>query len=513
MSRETSLSPGARVPHWMQRAVGVLLVSTATIPCTARVRPPEGPWNEVVSNHFVVLGNDYEAHLEEAARLLEAFGALMVAEGFPGNRDEGLPTEVFAFKDERSFAAVLGKTRSRGWYRTGTIGWRDGVPTIAVNLGSSNPWETLFHEAVHDAVGRRYPNAPRWLNEGYAQTYSMIRLASDSASISVNDDALDDVVYGPKISLEGLFSTPPTTEDPKLLSRIYNWSWAFVYYLSIAKPENEAKLARFADLLNKRHPVKDAFTDALGCSYDSLEKEMMAYFTSDEERSKRIPRRRVVIPTVGHARPVREGDVLLRLANALVGVDPDRTALARRYLRAVSATVGPSPALAAASAQVLAMEDELEAADRAFERAIDAGAVDPRTLVRSAWNVLRMILATKGSDTAKAGQFKARVDRARGRLNGLVEAHPALGAAWYTLGWTYVYRDGEAVAGVRALERADALAPLDAESLKLLVWLLLRSGDKAAAARVIDERLEPLGRPALVAEARLLLENFKAEKP
>jgi hypothetical protein len=491
----------------------MLVTLAATCAAFARVQTPDGPWTEVVSPHFVVFGNAYEDHLEDAAQRLEAFSALMAAEGLPWSGDDGPRTDVFAFKDERTFSTFAGKVRRHGWYLGGYYTTRAYVPRIVLNLGQPDPLHTLLHEAVHDALDRRYPNLPRWLSEGYAETYSMFELEGASATVVRNVDQARNLRRSPKISLDLLFSIPDDTKDPRLLGPLYAWSWGFVYYATIARPEYAPKLARFVGLLNARRPVRPAYQEAFGSTYDVLEKELATYFGEGGDDTKLIPEAVVVVPARGHADSVPEAGVLLRLADLLLGGDSGDVALADKYLAALKRDDAANPRAGALAARSLAAHGKRRAADDAYAKAIGAGVDDPKTLLCAASNVVELVRSGMGGTTRKVDELVSRVVRSRDYLKRVLTEYPDYEPAWELLGWTYAGGDGDASAGVSALKRADAMQPLGAESLEVLVWLLVQSGHKDEAWRIVDDRLVPLGDPGVVARVQQWLVTLDDSKP
>ena len=102
-----------------------------------------------------------------------------------------------------------------------------------------------------------------------------------------------------------------------------------------------------------------------------------------------------------------------------------------------------------------------------------------------------------------ASLFERReIARSREMFQKAVELDPSLARAWTGLGGTYILADDDRAAGIRALEKALALAPGQRDAAFGLVQLYAQDGRASEAQNLIDTVLVPAGDADMLAHAR-----------
>lgn len=500
----------------MARARGsvavVLAVAAACAsgPAAAKVKIPDGPWTEVVTEHYDVFGNAYADHLREAAARLEQIRALLSEDGLAWSSERGPRTVVCAFRDMASYMPNVIHEHGKRVSVIGAFRDRAVSPMIVVDLGAFG-WETVIaHEGVHAAVARRYPNAPRWLHEGLAQTFATLRVDGGTVTLGPKPQRAFQLYFRSRISLRDVFA-PSYGLDESRWVPLYRWSWGFVYYVSMIRPGGAAALHRFAGDLNRGLPVKASFEKAFGCSYETLEEEMDTYYRKAEPKRMPLAVAPVPLPKVPPATTLSSDEALLRLSDVMVDGFSDVLKRARAYLERYLKRHPGEPAAVADLAQIDAREGHRQAAERGFERALQSPQVAPKTYYRAAVNLMAMQWKGDTPPDTPPGSLPDPVARARGYLGRLLEARPDDAAALWLLGLTYAWDPGDPAPGVKALRRCDAEDPLDAYSLEVLLRYLVREKDLAAARDLLQTRLAPLENAEVTDSARKVLS--KAEKP
>ena len=142
-------------------------------------------WTKIESPNFEFIGNAPEADIRQVASRLERFRAALrsIFPQFPGN--SGKKTRVVVFKDPESFRTFKPKRSDGtpddfvgGLYQAG-----EAVNYVAVSVEgeAKEAYGTIFHEYVHEFLNSnlRSADAPPWLNEGLAEYFQTFRIIDD----------------------------------------------------------------------------------------------------------------------------------------------------------------------------------------------------------------------------------------------------------------------------------------------------------------------------------------------
>ena len=166
------------------RALAALLPLTPLLlASTARAQGAGDVWVSVRSPRYLFVGNAPAAEVRSAAERFELF-ATAFSELFPAQgAHAGVPTRVFVFKDYESFRPfrpLYGTDPSdfKGYFQSAA-----DVNHIAFPLALSGEDSQLVHnhEAVHLLLAATARRIPDWLNEGLAQYYSTMKVASGAS--------------------------------------------------------------------------------------------------------------------------------------------------------------------------------------------------------------------------------------------------------------------------------------------------------------------------------------------
>ena len=270
----------------MKRIAFSLVVSLCLLFAVAQHTPvaAKDTWVSVRTKNFLMLGNASEKEIRRVALKLEQFReALTII--FPNVRfNTPVPTTVVVFKSDSSYAPFKPNANTAGYFQSG-----QDVNYITLTTevrGEQDPFTVIFHEFTHLLVNNTFSDAPVWFNEGLAEYYS---------TFSITDD--QKVVLGKPIGshvfllrqnkilpLKTLFAVDqrsPYYNERDKQSIFYAQSWALMHYLIVGKEGRAEKLGKFLQLMGPNMPVEQAFQQAFGVPFETVEKDLRNYVQQD----------------------------------------------------------------------------------------------------------------------------------------------------------------------------------------------------------------------------------------
>ena len=270
----------------MKRIAFSLVVSLCLLFAVAQHTPvaAKDTWVSVRTKNFLMLGNASEKEIRRVALKLEQFREAFTII-FPNVRfNTPVPTTVVVFKSDSSYAPFKPNANTAGYFQSG-----QDVNYITLTTevrGEQDPFTVIFHEFTHLLVNNTFSDAPVWFNEGLAEYYS---------TFSITDD--QKVVLGKPIGshvfllrqnkilpLKTLFAVDqrsPYYNERDKQSIFYAQSWALMHYLIVGKEGRAEKLGKFLQLMGPNMPVEQAFQQAFGVPFETVEKDLRNYVQQD----------------------------------------------------------------------------------------------------------------------------------------------------------------------------------------------------------------------------------------
>ena len=160
-----------------------LLETAVTVAAPRGVDPDE--WIAVTLPEFSLYSNAGSERALEIAGHLERFGTVFGMLAPDMALASPVPTTIFAFRDEESFAPYRKESGGRGVKILGQfLSHRDGnVMTLNAAPELLNGYGVVLHEYVHYLVSHNFPAVPRWFNEGLAEYYSTFAVEDEFAVV------------------------------------------------------------------------------------------------------------------------------------------------------------------------------------------------------------------------------------------------------------------------------------------------------------------------------------------
>jgi len=270
----------------MRRIAFSLVVSLCLLLVVSQHTPvaAKDTWVSVRTKNFLMLGNASEKEIRRVGLKLEQFReAFMII--FPNVRfNTPVPTTVIVFKSDSSYAPFKPNANTAGYFQSGPD---VNYITLTTEVrGEQDPFTVIFHEFTHLLVNNTFSEAPVWFNEGLAEYYS---------TFSITDD--QKVVLGKPIGnhvfllrqnkilpLKTLFAVDersPYYNERDKQSIFYAQSWALMHYLIVGKEGRAEKLGKFLQLMGPNMPVEQAFQQAFGVPFETVEKDLRNYVQQD----------------------------------------------------------------------------------------------------------------------------------------------------------------------------------------------------------------------------------------
>lgn len=483
------------------RPLLALLTFFVTVGATALELPrPTEKWITLRADEFEIVSNASAAATtdiaEDLLRMRAAVGKVTRL-----NVRSPLPTKVFIFANERSFApyreAVFGRDADNisGIFLGGENG-----NFILLQGGSPNGVDRIvFHELTHYFVKNTVAGLPLWVNEGLAEYYSTFRTHGDEVHIGRPVDNHVLWLRGkPLIPLRDLISVDRDSEIYNERSRqgvFYAESWALLHYLMLGSEERRGQLNAYLSLISAHKPAEEAFTTAFGVTYQQMEVELRGYVRRNAFRYTKYSLHDLAMTEVPKPQPMTYAAVLYQMGHMLAHSAPTNAADAEQFL---AEALKANPANAAAHADLGRMHElagRIPDAEESYHRAVQLGSKDPEIYLLYGASVISRLGDEEEIPIAD-------VMKARGLFERSAELDPNSARAWAGIGATYAASTEAPAPGIAALEKSLALAPGNQEAAFYLVQLYARSGRRADALRLIETIIAPAGDREMIARSQ-----------
>lgn len=480
--------------------------------------PAQGgsPWVEVVSDHFTVVSDLPRPEAESTARELEEGLDGLTQIAFEHPRIPVERTTVVVFHGESDFHAFI-PARFDGLFSRSLHDDPEGPRFVIVHdFLTQETRTTFFHELTHDLIERNLGATPVWLNEGWADYYSTLRV--DGGSIVIGEAprritfTVDrnyswfrdrsgkmtlavpiDVVPPPselvKMSHQDFYRTEPgqnVDEGDLAVEARYIGAWAFVHMLVDGSADYQRRFRSFYAGLTQGKSFDEAYRAAFGDLPPArIDRDFRRYLDAGDLALFRSRYQPPKTPFTYAVRTLTDAEIHLYWARLTpwTGKSAD-TAL--RDLDAAVAAAPSSPEPHYYRGLFWLARGNLRSAEEELARATQVSPNEPRFLLAT------LVLRTKQYELASGAPDEGPVREAAERLGGVARTPNELNTAAVTL---------EALSQLdQALplaKRAVALAPYDADILDTYASVLFNLGhvDEAvdvqtAAVSFLDEHTD-----------------------
>ena len=149
------------------------------------------PWVEVRTPHFIVASDGGEKTARRVADQFELVRRVFQATMPGAHLDTGIPIEILAAKDGKSFATLFPEfpfdKRHEQPFGAFISGAEKNYIALRANVNGPVPYEDIYHEYARLVLKLSYHSLPPWLEEGYANVYGSMTLTDKGARIGRPD--------------------------------------------------------------------------------------------------------------------------------------------------------------------------------------------------------------------------------------------------------------------------------------------------------------------------------------
>ncbi len=440
-------------------------------------------WTSVRSKNFLLLGNASEKDIRQVGVHLEQFREVFSRLFTSLNVNSPVPTTVIVFKNDDSYRPFKPNQYVAGFFQPGA-----DVNYITLKLSTDlhsdqDPFTTIFHEYTHLLVRNTNHNVPTWFNEGLAEYYSTFSITGDQKVVMGRPIASH--VYRLRenrmLPLRTLFQVDqksPYYNERDKQSIFYAESWALMHYLILGKDgQRLPQMLKFVELLSANVPVEQAFPQAFGMSFESIEQELRSYVQRD-----RYPiisgsfSTRVGYDTAMQTAPMTEAEVQAYLGDLLLHSNRDDC---EAYLQK-ALTLDPSLAMAHASLGMLRVrQGKPEEARKSLERAVAANSQNYLTHYYYAY-----ALSREGNRDMQTVAPEI-ANRMRAELKLAIQLRPDFAESYSLLAFVSLVTNSDLDETLEMVKSALANSPERNDLVYMLAQLYLRKEDFKTARQLI----------------------------
>jgi len=471
--------------------------------------PAHRGWTLVATPNFTLMGEVPEARLRLIGARLESFRATL---GWlhPGSGVSPRETAVYVFASTATGSLYTRGGRAADGGHLGANAPYDVNNYVAIAAPDDDPpLDLLYHSYAHQFLDDGFPRLPLLVEEGLAELYTGFRVIPEGTLIGLPNSGHVAWVreHGPAPLGQEMRLTPADLKVAPETARqsFVPDSWALMHYLLSGSGDRRAGVPGFLEELTHGTGPDSAAQHWLGTGLEELQELIRAYVQGSRFLSLRATDPSVhADPAAFRSRSMPHDEVIAALGDFVVHAGKEHDADAERYF-AEALRLNPRQARAHAGLGYLrATRNRPEDALFALEKAI---AIEPDAM--SCYLLARTLVQMHAKDSP-AATTPAWLARARTLLSQSSSLRPGFAAPYVLLGSTHTRPDGDAAAGIAALERARALLPARTDIAGSLVYLYLRAGDAARAHAMVDRVLAPSGDAETTKKARLSLANYEA---
>jgi len=493
---------------------GALLVFILCLPglvLTAAAQPPPNEaWVHLASEHFTLMSN---AGSREAARIaadLEGICAVM-AQIAPGTRIKSpVPTQVFVFKDTKSFDPYRLGPNGKPEHISGYF--QPGIDANFVCIDASAGEEAshiAYHEFIHILIDNNFRNTPQWLNEGLAEYYSTFEVDGDKARIGrpISEHVLW-LRSQELMSLDDLFQITvdsPDYHEGERQGVFYAESWALTHCIMMKGRADLTRPGRLLEAFSRGLPPPDALNAALGLDTSTLDDLLVGYVSQSAFDVMSVTLPRSIESQRVSSRPMTRAEVLFQLGDLLAHRADHQKPAAEKHLNKCLELEG-SHSGALVSLGFLADRDEdAERAAGLYRQATEGDWTDWRGNFFLGLQALGRI----ASDPGQGDDLAPRVQECRQYFERSLTLNPEFAPSRAGLGRTYLFDNATPEKGIALLSEAAEQMPSREDIVLDLVVLTARAGKLDDARKLLDQRLRPTGNLDMVEQAEKYIEQCR----
>jgi tetratricopeptide (TPR) repeat protein len=303
------------------RWVYLLAVSLfLTLLFTTTAAAGDAAWVEVKSPHFSVYTDAGERRGREVATRFEqmrvVFGELISN----AKVNTPIPLQIVAFRNNKELKQVAPLWHGKPIDLAGLFISGSDRCFILLDLGTENPWSTVFHEYAHQLMnGTISASLDPWFVEGFAEYFSSIEVDSHHANVGKIPPLTYEIIQQQgMMKVADLFrvqhDSATYNETGNKRTVFYAESSMVVHY--IYDNGLMLKVAKYFELkYNQNLSVDDAIQQAFGMSAANFHKEIVTYVASNQ--FKYYPRKTPPeVETTGYSsRPITATDAAATIAD------------------------------------------------------------------------------------------------------------------------------------------------------------------------------------------------------
>ena len=475
-------------------SLALLWTAAAAFAAPAAELPSERDrWIQLESEHFSIYSSAPEKVPRKLATRLERLRQVLAKLGGEGGLTLSRPTDIFVFKDERSWKpfrplGANGKPRELGAY---FLPRADRNSIALYDWDGGDPIEPILHEYLHSLTDVSFARIPVWANEGIADFYSTFTVGDDAADIGrpvrYAVQVLDQRARMPTRRLLAVTQDDPEYNESDRQTIFYAQAWLTTHFLLLGRPERRGDFGRYLAAIEAGAEPASAFVDAFGLEPEEVDKAL------DVAQRKRvypfIAYRFAELPPLAdfRLREVGYPETLARLGDLTRRLGPAERPRGIELLEAARRLDPASPL--APYGLALARRDDGKM-DEALSLLREALARDPEFEPAQAALGTLLAIGAPGRlpEAAQAGE-------ARGLLRKSTAQEPGRVETWIALGTVEAMSGGDRKAAIKAFENAWKLAPDRSDILATYTMALAEDGQFARAAahpaRHAPQELQP----------------------
>lgn len=287
-------------------------------------------WINVQTKNFNILSNAGEGDTRKLANRLEQF-RYAFTQLFDIKAAAAAPVTVLVFKDDASFKPYKPLYKGKPTNIAGYFQRTSDQNLVALNINGNevHPMSVIFHEYTHVLTGTMQRPLPIWFNEGLAELYSTFE-AKNNSDVDLGKPIEEHVKLlraTPLIPFQTLFSIDtksPAYNEREKQGIFYAESWALVHYLTLGDDRaHQPQLARFARLYESGVGAGEAFSEAFGQDFKTMEANLRAYVARPTFRYISITLNNPMGANEITVKPAHEADV--RFYEGMLLLNTERT--------------------------------------------------------------------------------------------------------------------------------------------------------------------------------------------
>ena len=249
-------------------------------------------WTEVNSDHFTVLTDTSEKQGKEVAVRFEQMRIVFGNMFRRAKVNIAVPLQILALRSHKEVLQYGPTYKGKPVDVSGFFQGSNDRNFIVIDMSSSDPYSTVFHEYAHLLLGANLPPMPIWFNEGFAEYFAGLKVnGKEMEYANVSEGRLQSLRNDRWLRLADLFSAQPNSaayNERDKRGIFYAQSWLVVHWIyANQKIPETMKYLQLTQI--EKVPVADAVQNAFGMDINALEKTVRRYFESGQMKYYKAP--------------------------------------------------------------------------------------------------------------------------------------------------------------------------------------------------------------------------------